>query len=59
MNTVSPIFAQLIGFASRYEFNKCVKRYAGNLEPRKFFILGSFPDHGFCPAHPPRELEGI
>ena len=41
MNTVSPIFAQLIGFASRYEFNKCVKRYAGNLEPRKF----SYWDH--------------
>ena len=42
MNTDPPIFSQLISFASRYEFNKCVQRYAGNLEPRIFSYWDQF-----------------
>ena len=48
MNNESPIFSQLISFASRYEFNKCVRRYAGNLEPRKFSYWDQFLTMAFA-----------
>jgi Transposase DDE domain/Domain of unknown function (DUF4372) len=42
MNSDPSIFSQLISFAPRYEFTRCVRRYAGNLEPRKFSYWDQF-----------------
>lgn len=42
MNNNSPLFSQLISFAPRYEFNRCVARYAGELQPRKLSYWDQF-----------------
>lgn len=42
MNNEQSIFSQLMDFAPRYEFNRCVKRYAGKLRPRKFSYWDQF-----------------
>ena len=36
------IFAQLLNFLPRYEFNKCVERYRGNYRVRKFTCFSQF-----------------
>jgi len=33
------VFAQLLPYADRYEFNKCVKRYKGNQKKTKILCL--------------------
>lgn len=42
MNNEQAVFSQLMDFASRYEFNQCVNRHAGNLRPRKFSYWDQF-----------------
>ena len=48
MNSDQSIFSQLISFAPRYEFNRCVKRLAGNLQPRKFSYWDQFLTMAFA-----------
>ena len=42
MNSGKTVFAQLLQFLPRYEFNKCVKRYNGNYKVRKFPCYDQF-----------------
>lgn len=42
MNSGKTVFAQLLQFLPRYEFNKCVKRYDGNYKVRKFPCYDQF-----------------
>jgi hypothetical protein len=47
MNPGTTLFAQIFASVSRYEFDKCVKRYAGNYKVQKFtcweqFLVMSF-----------------
>lgn len=42
MNQGKPIFRQLLELVSRYEFNKCVKRYGGNHRVRQFSCYQHF-----------------
>ena len=48
MNSDPSIFSQLISFAPRYEFNRCVKRFAGSLQPRKFSYWDQFLTMAFA-----------
>ena len=36
MNEGKNVFAQIISFISKYEFNKCVERYQGNCKVQEF-----------------------
>jgi hypothetical protein len=42
MNTGQIIFAQLMDFLPRHEFNCCVQRYSGNHRIRSFSCLDQF-----------------
>lgn len=42
MNTEKTIFAQLLSFLSKYEFDKCVNRYKGNYRVRTFTCWEQF-----------------
>jgi len=42
MNTGRTIFAQLMDFAPRHEFNKCVRRHQGDYEARSFSFWDQF-----------------
>ena len=44
MNVGSSIFVQLMDLAPRYEFNKCVSRWVGKYQAKKF----SFWDQFLC-----------
>jgi hypothetical protein len=48
MNKEQVIFSQLIELAPRYEFNKCVRRYAAGLQPRKFSYWDQFLTMAFA-----------
>lgn len=48
MNKERSIFSQLVSFAPRHEFNRCVERYAGNLQPRKFSYWDQFLTMAFA-----------
>ena len=41
MHSGKYVFAQLLPFLDRYEFNKCVKRYGGNI-PIFFIFYASY-----------------
>ena len=42
MNTGQIVFAQLMDFLPRHEFNRCVHRYSGNRRTRRFSCLDQF-----------------
>ena len=42
MNSGKYVFAQLLQFVSRYEFEKCVKRYNGNYRVRHLNCWNQF-----------------
>ena len=42
MNTGRMLFAQLLDFLSRYEFNRCVRRYRGNFRCRSSSCYDQF-----------------
>ena len=42
MNAGQIIFAQLMDFLPRHEFNRCVRRYSGNHRIRSFSCLDQF-----------------
>jgi len=46
MHTGQLVFAQLMDFLPRHEFNQCVRRYGGNLRARRFSCFDQF----FCMA---------
>ena len=42
MNSERTIFSQVMDFAPRYEFNKCVERYQGNYKTKSFSCWDQF-----------------
>lgn len=42
MNSGRSVFAQLLDFLPKHEFNKCIRRYRGNRRLRKFSCLDQF-----------------
>ena len=42
MNSGKTVFAQLIQYLPRYEFNQCVLRYQGNRKIRSFSCMDQF-----------------
>ena len=52
------VFAQLMDFLPRHEFNACVRRYRGDYRSRGFTLSRSVSVHGIRAAHVSRELAG-
>jgi hypothetical protein len=48
MNTGKAVFAQLMDFAPRYEFNKCVARYGGDYKVKEFSCWDQFLSMSFA-----------
>jgi len=48
MNVGQPIFAQLMDFAPRYEFRRCVERYRGDYKSQRFSCWDQFLTMAFA-----------
>ena len=58
MNTEKAVFAQLLSFIPRYEFDKCVARYNGNYRVKSIHLLGTVYRHVLCTIDIPGKLPG-
>jgi len=48
MNEGKYVFAQLMSFLPKYEFQKCVEKYSGDYKPNGLLVVSTF---GQCVLH--------